>query len=178
MDHDDSSNTLDFSSSALSTEADDAACLHQQRDESASNAEFLGSLPTLDNNLLSEPPEVISLPTSYWMEIFIPGTLGPRHTVTFAEYELEDGIPKTFLKSVSVNFLDSMVTKYMRGSLCQMENSGKENPVAFQSISHLNIILKDFDEEKSCLFIRNEKYKDIGHVPSGSCFDGVWKANE
>ena len=134
--------------------------------------------PEKNRTLLLEPSEVLSLPSG-WIELSVPGPHGPTHLAAFGEYDTEASrlIP-TFLKSVLVNFLDSTVTKYMRGNLCDMLNSGKLNLVIFESNTQLNTIIKDFDEETMCRFIREEKYKDVGHVASGSCVDGIWKANE
>lgn len=165
-------------------ELDQYYCTSECSSENESKESFSGK----ENSVLENPlntglpelsDEVLTLPSNSWIELTMPGPEGPVYETVFAEYDFEDAtkVP-TFLKTVLVNYLDSTATKYMLGKLCSLENSGKKNPVPFGSVFDLNAILKDFHEEKRCDFIRNEKYKDVSNVPTGTYTDGIWRANE
>ena len=101
-----------------------------------------------------DDPEIFP-PTEGWIELKLGVCNRPDHRVHLVEAIVVDGCP-TVIKSVTIDFLQATVTKYMLGKLCDQANTGIANPQTFSTIAEANKMLRDFAtqdvwNQRSCI---------------------------
>ncbi len=122
---------------------------------------------------MADYPEMIySLPTSIDdLGIFIPADNWTELNQGLANSQNTHLVEAMFAgevhfirKSVTVDFLHLTVTTYMLGKLCDLVNSGMENPQKFSNYAEANYILREFAARGRCVGISVAKFRNITHV--------------
>lgn len=118
----------------------------------------------------------ILLPSRSWTEVFPTKAITPSQCIVVAETRYIDFFP-VYLKCVKLDFVACSATKYILGKEC-VGNSTSPNPVSFDSMLMASDIVRDFDGERVCEGICNDRFHEIDFIAGASKYDATWRSDE